>query len=277
MNIKSKVLFITGASRGIGKAIALRAAEEGALVAIASKTHTPHPSLPGTIYETADEIKRLGGKCLPLIVDIRDEMQIQEAVKATVKAFGGIDILINNASAISLLDTQNLPSKQYDLMHEINVRGTFQCSQACIPHLKKAQNPHILNMSPPLNMKSSVLKDHVGYSVSKYGMSLCVLGLAEEFSRDGIAVNALWPEVIINTSALKAIFSDPLALMEIQKQSRHPAIVVDAALHIISQPSRKYTGRFLTDEQALREAGVTDFSKYAVAPGNKLQRDFFLD
>lgn len=276
-SLKGKVLFITGASRGIGKAIALRAAKDGASIAIASKTAEVHPKLPGTIYQTAEEVKALGGKALPLVLDVRDENQIAKAVQETVTIFGGIDILINNASAIFLLDTPHLSSKQFNLMHEINVRGTYFCSQACIPHLKKAPNPHILNMSPPLNMKSTVLKDHIGYSISKFGMSMCVLGMSAEFQREGIAVNALWPKTVINTSALNAVISDPAKLAEVRSHCRQPSIMADAAHYILTQPSRQYTGRFLTDEEALKEAGTKDFSGYSVMPGADLLPDFFLD
>lgn len=276
-SLKEKVLFITGASRGIGKAIALRAARDGANIVVASKTVDTHPKLPGTIHQTAEEITNLGGKALPLQLDIRDVDAIQAAVEKAVQHFGGIDILVNNASAINLQSTPLLPSKQYDLMHNINVRGTYFCSQACIPHLKKAANPHILNMSPPLNMKSQFIKGHLGYTISKYGMSMCVLGMAAEFAHDGIAVNALWPQTVINTSALSAIIPDPLQLAEIQKHCRQPTIMGDAAHYILTQPSRQFTGRFLTDEEALKMAGVTDLSVYAVAPGTDLLPDYFLD
>lgn len=276
-SLKGKVIFITGASRGIGKAIALRAAKDGASIAIASKTVKPHPKLPGTIHETAEEVTILGGNALPFSLDVRDEYEIAKAVEKTVETFGGIDILINNASAIFLQDTEHLTNKQYNLMHEINVRGTFLCSQACIPHLKKASNPHILNMSPPLNMKTAFLKNHLGYSLSKYGMSMCVLGMAAEFSRDGIAVNALWPKTVINTCALQAIFNDPIKLKEIQNRCRQPSIVADAAHHILIQHSRQFSGRFLTDEEVLMEAGVKDLSIYSVVPGADLLPDFFLD
>lgn len=276
-SLKGKVIFITGASRGIGKEIALKAAKEGALVVVASKTTSPHPKLPGTIYQTADEIKALGGDALPLEMDLRNEQQIQQAVEAAVKKFGGIDILVNNASAIYLKTTNQLSIKQYQLMQDINVRGTFFCSQACIPYLKKSSNPHILMMSPPLNIKKEYFKDHLGYTISKFGMSMCVLGMAAEFSREGIAVNALWPQSIINTSALQAIFEDPAKLAETQKHSRHPSIMADAACYIFSKSSRLFTGRFLTDEIILKEAGVRDFTHYSESPGHSLIPDFFLN
>lgn len=275
-SLQGKVLFITGASRGIGKAIALRAAKDGAMVAIASKTDAPHPKLPGTIHQTAEEIRALGGQALPLAVDIRDEERIARAVEETVHTFGGIDILINNASAVNLQNTADLPTKRYQLMHNINVRGTFLCSQACLPHLKKAANPHILNMSPPLNIKA-LNGEHTAYTISKLGMSMCVLGMSVEFARDGVAVNALWPQTVINTSALSAIISDPAQLREVQKRTRQPTIVADAAHYILTRPSREFTGKFLTDEGVLKEAGVVDFSKYAVVPGVDLLPDYFLE
>jgi citronellol/citronellal dehydrogenase len=276
-SLKGKVLFITGASRGIGKAIALKAAADGACIAVASKTTEPHPKLPGTIYQTAEEIRHLGGEAVPIPLDIRNEAEIYAAVEETIKQFGKIDILINNASAIHLQNTNSLSVKQYNLMYDINVRGTFFCSQACIPHLKKAPNPHILMMSPPLNKKSKFLKPHIAYSASKYAMSMCVLGLAAEFARDGIAVNALWPQTIINTSALLAIIPDLNQRAEIQRRCRHSSITADAAHYILTQSSRQCSGRFFTDEAALKEAGVKDFSHYAVDPEADLMPDYFLD
>src|SRR6266851_7037922 len=227
-NLRGKTLFITGASRGIGKAIALRAARDGANIAIAAKTTQPHPKLPGTIFSAAEEIEQAGGKALACAVDIRDELQIASAVARTVETFGGIDILVNNASAISLTGTVDTPMKRYDLMHSVNVRGTFACSQACIPYLKKSSNPHILNNSPPLNIEARWFAPHVAYTMSKFGMSLCVLGMAEELRSDGIAVNALWPRTVIATAALQVI---PGAEPE---RGRTPEIVADAAWHILT-------------------------------------------
>jgi citronellol/citronellal dehydrogenase len=269
--LAGKTLFITGASRGIGKAIALRAAAEGANVAVAAKTAEPHPKLPGTIYSAAQEIEAAGGRALPLQVDIRDEDQVLAAVAKTVETFGGIDILINNASAISLTPTLETPMKRFDLMWGVNARGTYLCSQACIPHLRKAANPHILTLSPPLNLDPKWFEHHVAYTIAKYGMSLAVLGMAEEFKRDGIAINALWPRTVILTAALAM-----LGGLTPPENCRRPEIVADAAHVILTRDSREQTGRFLIDEDVLREAGVTDFEKYAVAPGKPLHPDLFL-
>jgi citronellol/citronellal dehydrogenase len=269
--LQGKTLFITGASRGIGKAIALRAAADGANVAIAAKTAEPHPKLPGTIYSAAEEIAAAGGRALPLQVDIRDEDQVLAAVARTVETFGGIDVLVNNASAISLTPTLETPMKRFDLMWGVNARGTYLCSQACIPHLKKAANPHILSLSPPLNLDPKWFEHHVAYTIAKYGMSLAVLGLAEEFKPDGIAVNALWPRTVILTAALAM-----LGGLTPPENCRRPEIVADAAHVILTRDSREQTGRFLIDEDVLREAGVTDFEKYAVAPGKPLHPDLFL-
>ncbi|MFO7276889.1 MAG: NAD(P)-dependent oxidoreductase [Pseudomonadota bacterium] len=268
--LSGKTLFITGASRGIGRAIALRAARDGANVAIAAKTAEPHPKLPGTIHTTAAEVEAAGGKALPLAVDIRFEDQVERAVAQAVERFGGIDILVNNASAISLTGTLATPMKRFDLMMSINLRGTFLCSQACIPHLRKSANPHILTLSPPLTLEPKWFAPHVAYTISKYGMSMCVLGMAEELRRDGIAVNALWPRTIIATAALGVIPGVNL------DAARHPEIVADAAYHILTRDSRTTTGRFFIDEDVLREAGVTDFDRYAVKPGVPLQTDLFV-
>jgi citronellol/citronellal dehydrogenase len=276
MSLKGKTLFITGASRGIGLAIALRAARDGANIAIAAKTDQPHPKLPGTIHTAAAEIEAAGGKALPLAVDIRDENRVAEAAKQCAEHFGGIDILVNNASAISLTGTLATPMKRFDLMFGVNVRGTFVCSQACLPYLKQSaqagRNPHILMLSPPLNMKAKWFAPHVAYTMSKYGMSMCVLGMAEEFKSDGIAVNALWPRTVIATAALNVIeMADP-------KLGRTPEIMADAAYAILTRDARQCTGNFFIDDEVLREAGVTDFSKYAVTPGNtNFLPDFFVD
>ena len=270
-DLKNKTLFITGASRGIGLAIALRAARDGANIVVIGKTAAPNPKLPGTIYTAADAIEQAGGKALPIELDIRFENQVQAAVEQAVARFGGIDILVNNASAISLTSTANTPIKRFDLMMGVNARGTFVCSQTCLPYLLRAENPHILNLSPPLDMRSKWFAPHVAYTMAKYGMSMCVLGMAEEFRPLGIAVNALWPKTTIATAALQMI---PGARPEC---GRTPDIVADAAALILMRDSRSVTGQFFTDEQVLAEAGVTDLSHYAVRPGEALQADFFLD
>lgn len=272
MSLKGKTLFITGASRGIGLAIARRAAKDGANIVVAAKTTEPHPKLPGTIFTAAEEIEAAGGKALPVQVDIRDEANLQAAIDKTLEVFGGIDICINNASAIALTDTPNTPMKRYDLMHSINARGTFMTSKLCLPHLLKADNPHILNISPPLNMEPRWFGPHVAYTMAKYGMSLCVLGMAEEFKGRGVAVNALWPKTTIATSAVRNLMGGE----EICKQSRKPDIMADAAHHILTQDSKALTGKFLVDEDVLRESGMTDFESYSVVPGATLLPDFFL-
>ena len=270
-SLQGKTLFITGASRGIGKAIALRAAADGANIVIAAKTAEPNPKLPGTIYTAAEEITAAGGKALPLSVDIRDENQIAAAVAEAVKQFGGIDILINNASAINLTGTLQTPARRFDLMMSVNMRGTFLCSQACLPHLKKAENPHILVMSPPISLKPQWFGPHLAYTMSKFGMSMCVLGLAEEFRADGVAVNALWPKSVIATAAL-AMLGDAVK----PDHCRTPEIVADAAHALLTRPSRQTTGRFLTDEEVLAEEGIRDFSRYAMDPTKPLLTDLFL-
>ncbi|MGE6763734.1 NAD(P)-dependent oxidoreductase [Corallococcus sp. AB049A] len=271
-NLQGKTLFITGASRGIGKAIALRAARDGANIVIAAKTTDPHPKLPGTIYSAAKEIEEAGGKALPCVVDIRDEAQIHAAVAKAVETFGGIDILVNNASAISLTGTLETPLKRFDLMHGINTRGTFACSQACIPYLKKSSNPHILNNSPPLNMEPRWFGPHVAYTIAKYGMSLCALGMAEELKDDGIAVNTLWPRTVIATAAVQNLLGGDDTI----KGSRKPEIMADAAYAILTKPSRSFTGNFCIDDEVLRAAGVTNFDQYQSVPGAELLPDFFL-
>ncbi|MFX0105963.1 MAG: SDR family oxidoreductase [Candidatus Hodarchaeota archaeon] len=270
--LKGKTIFITGASRGIGKAIALRAAHDGANIAVVAKTKEPHPKLPGTVYTSVEDIESAGGQALPCITDIRFETQIQAAVDETVDRFGGIDILVNNASAINLSPTLELTMKRYDLMFSVNVRGTFLCSKLCIPHLKKAKNPHILNLSPPLNLDPKWFKNNLAYTMAKYGMSMCVLGMAEEFKSDGIAVNALWPRTSIATSAVRNILGGESVIMH----SRKPEIVADAAYIIITKKSRECTGNFFIDEDILLEHGITDLEKYAVDPDKKLYLDFFL-
>jgi citronellol/citronellal dehydrogenase len=272
-SLRGKTLFITGASRGIGKAIGLRAAQDGANVVIAAKTKDPHPSLPGTIYTAAAEIEAAGGKALPLMVDIRDEKQVAEAVAEAVKTFGGIDILINNASAIQLTGTLETQLKRFDLMHQINTRGTFACSQACLPHLLKAENPHILNISPPLNMSPKWFGPHVAYTMAKYGMSLCVLGMAEEFKERGVAVNALWPRTAIATAAVQNLLGGDDSIAQCRKDS----IMSDAAYAILTKSSRGATGNFFIDEDVLRAEGVSNFDSYAMVPGGELLPDFFLD
>ena len=270
-DLKGKTVFITGASRGIGLAIGLRAARDGANVAIVAKTTEAHPKLPGTIFTAAEEIEAAGGLALALATDIRFEEQVEAAVKATVDRFGGIDILVNNASAINLTGTLATPIKRFDLMMGINTRGTFLCSQACLPHLKRAANPHILTLSPPLNLSPRWFAPHVAYTIAKYGMSLCVLGMAEEFRSAGVAVNALWPRTIIATAALQMIPGIDAA------RGRKPEILADAAHWILTQPSRALTGNFLIDEDVLARSGVTDLSGYAVDPAKPLLKDLFLD
>jgi citronellol/citronellal dehydrogenase len=276
MSLKGKTLFITGASRGIGLEIAKRAARDGANVAVIAKTEQPHAKLPGTIYTAAEEIAAAGGQALPVPVDIRDDAKVADAAKRVSEHFGGIDILINNASAISLTGTAETPMKRFDLMLGVNIRGTYACSQACLPYLKAAakagRNPHILNLSPPLNLDPRWFKNHVAYTTAKYGMSMCVLGMAEEFRGDGIAVNALWPRTVINTAAIAMIPGvDP-------KMCRTPEILADAAYAILNRDARKHTGHFYIDEEVLAAEGVTDLGKYAVLKGNnKFLPDLFVN
>jgi len=275
-SLEGRTLFVSGGSRGIGLAIALRAARDGANIAIAAKTSEPNPKLPGTIHTAAAEIERAGGHALPIVCDIRDEGAVQSAVTATVERFGGIDILVNNASAISLTGTLETPMKRFDLMFGVNVRGTFLCSQVCVPQLRQSaaagRNPHILTLSPPLNMDANWFGPHVAYTMAKYGMSMCVLGMAKEFRKDGIAVNALWPRTVISTAALAMI---PGAREQLDR-TRTPDIMADAAHAVLTRDARTTTGNFFIDEAVLRESGVTDFARYATKPGNPLLPDLFL-
>jgi len=270
--LKGKTLFITGASRGIGKAIGLRAAQDGANIIIAAKTVEAHPKLPGTILTAAAEMENAGGKALACAVDIRFEDQIHAAVAQAVETFGGIDILVNNAGAISITGTLATPMKRFDLMHQVNSRGTFACSQACIPHLLKADNPHILNISPPLTLEARWFAPHTAYTISKYAMSLCVLGMAEEFHEKNVAVNALWPRTIIATAAVMNL----LGGQEVINKARKPEIMADAAHAILTRPSRDCTGNFFIDEEVLRDRGMVDFSHYSVQPEAELLPDLFV-
>ncbi len=270
--LAGKTLFITGASRGIGLAIGLRAARDGANVVIAAKTAEPHPKLPGTIHTAAAEIEKAGGRALPCVVDVRYEEQVLAAVDGAVTVFGGIDILVNNASAISLTGTLATPMKRFDLMHQINTRGTFLCSQACLPHLLKAKNPHILNLSPPLDFQEKWFAPHVAYTMAKFGMSLCVLGMAGEFRSAGVAVNALWPRTVIATAAVQNLLGGDATV----RGSRSPDIMADAAHAILTRPSRECTGNFFVDDDVMRSAGVTDLSRYQMVPGADLIPDFFV-
>lgn len=272
MTLAGKTLFITGGSRGIGLAIALRAARDGAHVAIAAKTTTPDPRLPGTIHTAVEAIHEAGGQGLACVCDVRHEEQIAAAVDQTVSAFGGIDIVVNNASALFLAGTEQTSAKQYDLVQAVNVRGTFLTSRACIPHLRRAVNPHILNLAPPLNFESRWFAPHLAYSLSKFGMSLCVLGMAEEFRSAGIAVNALWPRTAIATAAVRNLLGGDAAL----QRCRKPEIVADAAYEIVIRPSRDCTGNFFVDDDLLRTVGITDFRAYAVDPDRELLPDFFV-
>ena len=273
--LQGKTLFVSGASRGIGLAIALRAAREGANIAVAAKTTMPHPRLPGTIHSAAAEIEAAGGKALAIPLDIRDDVAVAAAARLCADTFGGIDVVVNNASAISLTDTRSTPMKRFDLMAGVNARGTFCVTQACLPYLgeaaKQGRNPHVLMLSPPLNMAAKWFRHHVAYTMAKYGMSMCVLGMAEELRDDGIAVNALWPRTVINTAALAMIPGVEPALC------RTPEILADAAALIFERDARQHTGQFFIDEDVLREDGVGDFTRYAVEPGQPLHPDYFLD
>ena len=274
-DLKGKTLFITGASRGIGLAIAKRAAIDGANIAIAAKTAEPHPKLPGTIYSAADEIIAAGGHALPLVVDVRYEDQVESAMKQTVERFGGIDILVNNASAINLSGTESVTMKAYDLMHNINTRGTFLCSKLAVPFLRKADNPHVLNLSSPLNMETRWFQNHVAYTMAKFGMSMCVLGMSEEFRSAGIAFNALWPRTAIATAAVGNIIGgDPII-----QRSRTVEIMADAAHVILTRNSREFSGNFCVDQEVLEAGGASDFSKYRFNPElaeKDLMPDFFI-
>jgi citronellol/citronellal dehydrogenase len=270
-DLRNKTVFITGSSRGIGREIALRCARDGANVVITGKTSEAHPKLPGTIHTVAEEVVAAGGQALAIRLDVRDEQAIHDAVEQAAAHFGGIDVLVNNASAISLTPTLETPAKRLDLMWDVNMRATFLASQACIPHLKKASNPHILTLSPPLNLEAKWFAPHVAYAISKYGMSLCALGMAHEFAADGIAVNCLWPRTTIATSAIEFNFPP-----EILRASRKPAIVADAAHAILMRDSKTFSGFFFIDEEVLRAVGVKDFDQYAVNPGGQLYSDLFV-
>jgi citronellol/citronellal dehydrogenase len=275
MTLEHQTLFITGASRGIGKAIALRAAADGARIVVAAKTVAPHPTLPGTIYTAAEEIERAGGQALPVAMDVRDEAQVDAAIAAAVQRFGGIDIVVNNASAISLTRTEQTPMKRFDLMHQVNARASFLCAQKALPHLSRSTNPHVLNIAPPLlsTLTPRWFGAHLAYTMAKYGMTLCVLGMAEEWRARGIAVNALWPRTAIDTAAIGFIMDDAA-----RRRCRQPSIVADAAHWVLTQPAGELTGQFLIDDEVLKRSGVTDFAKYR-HPGvseDELIVDFFL-
>ena len=270
--LKAKTIFITGATRGIGREIALRCARDGANIVVTGKTTAPHARLPGTIHSVAREVEDAGGRALPLMLDVRDAEAVHTAVRMAVQTFGGIDALVNNASAIALTGTVETPARRFDLMFSVNVRGTFLCSQACVPHLAKAPNAHILNLAPPLRLEPRWFRDHVAYTMAKYGMSMCTLGMSEEFRPQGIAVNSLWPRTTIATSAIEMNF--PQAIM---KASRKPSIMADAAYVVLNRDSRRATGNFYIDETVLREEGVTNFEPYAVTRGEALYSDLFID
>jgi citronellol/citronellal dehydrogenase len=272
-DLKDRTLFVSGGSRGIGLAIAKRAAQDGANIIIAAKTAEPHPKLQGTIYTAAEEIEAAGGKALPVVCDIRSEEQVAAAVEQGADHFGGIDICVNNASAIALTPTLQTPMKRFDLMHQVNTRGTFLVSKTCIPYLMKSGNPHILNLSAPLNMEEKWFAPHVAYTMAKFGMSMCVLGMAGEFREQGIAVNALWPRTTIATAAVQNLLGGD----ELTRRSRKPEIMGDAAHVILTKPSREFTGNFCIDDEVLESAGVSDLSVYAVDPSAELAPDFFVE
>jgi len=272
VSLAGKTLFITGATRGIGLAIALRAARDGANVAIAAKTVDPHPKLPGTLSSAAQEIRAAGGQALPVQCDIRDEQQVVDAVARTAEQFGGIDVCVNNASAISITGTLQTEMKRYDLMNQVNARGTFLVSKTCLPHLLKADNPHILNMAPPLDMAAKWFSGHVAYTMAKMGMSMCTLGMSAEFADAGVAVNSLWPLTTVDTAAVRNVLGGD----EMASVSRTPQVLADAAYAIVTRPSRECTGNFFIDEEVLREEGVTDFGVYGPAGGKKPLMDFFV-
>jgi citronellol/citronellal dehydrogenase len=273
MGLKDKTMFISGGSRGIGLAIATRAAQDGANVALIAKTAEPHPKLEGTVYTAAEQIEAAGGRALPIVGDIRDEEQVARAVERAVAEFGGVDICVNNASAINLSGTEDLEVKRYDLMQAINTRGTFVVSKACIPHLRKADNPHILTLSPPISLDRKWLRGHIGYTIAKYGMTLCALGFAEEFREDGIASNALWPRTLVATAAVQNLLGGDVAMA----RARRPEIYSDAAHAILTRPSRECTGNTFLCEDVLAEEGVTDLDAYAYIPGAELQVDLYVD
>jgi citronellol/citronellal dehydrogenase len=270
--LKEKTIIITGASRGIGRAIALKCAADGAHIVIASKTAEPHPKLEGTIHTVAQEVEEAGGKALPIQLDVRDDANIAQVVEQTIQEFGGIDVLVNNAGAISLTNTETTPMKRYDLMQGINARAVFACSQACLPYLKKAENPHILNLSPPISLNPKWLQNNVAYTISKYGMTLCTIGMSAEFENYGISVNSLWPRTLISTAAVHNLMGDTG-----MNQGRKPEIMADATYAILTTTDRKITGQVLIDEVILREHGVSDFEQYAYKPGEELLPDYYID
>ena len=273
MSLEGKTLFISGASRGVGLAIAIRAARDGANIALIAKTAEPHPKLEGTVYTAAEQIQQAGGRALPVVGDIRDEARVAQAVAQTAERFGGIDVCVNNASAIDLSGTEALQIKRYDLMQAVNTRGTFVVSRACIPHLKRSANPHILTLSPPISLEPRWLGPHIGYTIAKYGMTLCALGFAAEFREDGIASNALWPRTLIATAAVQNLLGGDAAMA----RARKPGLYADAAYAVITRPSRDCTGNAFLCEDVLAEEGVTDFDRYAYRPGAEPQVNLYVD